>query len=219
MAISDICFATSGKLSAIRMPGTLVAIASVGPPFSCPALGSKVSNWLGPPCIHSRIIDLPFSCSSRDCSAIKFRRPNAPVIAAAAEAVWRNLRRRNRPPTDTIESTGNAFITCLTKKSSFAFQCWFMQNQIERSGMRVLMSETHLQASVNAFCLTKKGCERDGTERPLPPKPANTAAWVRSAPSHSHPEHCSPERACRSCTKTSWLLNTMNAEECRRILK
>ena len=34
-------------------------MAEVCPPFSVPGLGSKVSNWLGPPCIHSRIIERP----------------------------------------------------------------------------------------------------------------------------------------------------------------
>ena len=37
------------------MPGTLVAMGLKGPPLAWPGLRSKVSSWLGPPLIHSRI--------------------------------------------------------------------------------------------------------------------------------------------------------------------
>jgi hypothetical protein len=37
------------------MPGTLVAMGLKGPPFSWPGLRSKVSSWLGPPLIQSRM--------------------------------------------------------------------------------------------------------------------------------------------------------------------
>src|SRR5262245_2631053 len=39
------------------MPGTLVAVSLNGPPLACPGLRSKVSSWLGPPAIHSRMHD------------------------------------------------------------------------------------------------------------------------------------------------------------------
>jgi hypothetical protein len=43
------------QCSAIWTPETFVEIALVGPCVSAPGLGSKVSNWLGPPAIHSRM--------------------------------------------------------------------------------------------------------------------------------------------------------------------
>src|SRR5262245_61002800 len=51
----SICFASFGRCSEISIPGTDVSIALYGPPFSCPGLRSKVSIWLGPPDIHSRM--------------------------------------------------------------------------------------------------------------------------------------------------------------------
>ena len=48
-----------GQYSATCTPGTAVLIAKAGPWFCEPGLGLNVSNWLGPPSIHNRIIDLP----------------------------------------------------------------------------------------------------------------------------------------------------------------
>jgi hypothetical protein len=50
-------FATLGRYSLIRMPGTEVAISLKGPPLVCPGFRSKVSIWLGPPFIHSKMHD------------------------------------------------------------------------------------------------------------------------------------------------------------------
>ena len=47
--------ASLGRCSLIRRPGTAVSIALTGPPFSWPGLRSKVSIWLGPPFIQSRM--------------------------------------------------------------------------------------------------------------------------------------------------------------------
>src|ERR1700722_2675090 len=43
------------KCSLICMPGTLVWIGLKSPRLGCPGLGSKVSIWLGPPLIQSRM--------------------------------------------------------------------------------------------------------------------------------------------------------------------
>ena len=58
-------FAMWGRFSAISMPGTLVEMAFVSPPFSWLGLGLKVSNWLGPPAIQSTMQAIP---SRRSCS-------------------------------------------------------------------------------------------------------------------------------------------------------
>ena len=57
MAMSFICLASLGRCSLIRMPGTAVSIALNGPPLAWPGLRSKVSIWLGPPVIQSRMHD------------------------------------------------------------------------------------------------------------------------------------------------------------------
>src|SRR5262245_11487296 len=54
------------QCSAMAIPGADVPIALVGPWFSAPGLGSKVSNWLGPPAIQSKMQAL---CDSRNSSA------------------------------------------------------------------------------------------------------------------------------------------------------
>ena len=56
-AARSICLASLGRCSLIITPGADVAIALNGPPLACPGLGSKVSSWLGPPGIHSRMHD------------------------------------------------------------------------------------------------------------------------------------------------------------------
>ena len=55
MAMCFMCLAIFGRCSLILMPGTLVSISLNGPPLAWPGLRSKVSIWLGPPVIHSRM--------------------------------------------------------------------------------------------------------------------------------------------------------------------
>ena len=57
MAMSFICLASLGRCSLIKMPGTAVSMALNSPPLAWPGLGSKVSIWLGPPVIQSRMHD------------------------------------------------------------------------------------------------------------------------------------------------------------------
>ena len=49
--------ASFGRCSLILMPGDAVSISLNGPPLAWPGLRSKVSIWLGPPFIHSRMHD------------------------------------------------------------------------------------------------------------------------------------------------------------------
>ena len=55
MHISLAILAVSGKYSEISIPDTAVGMALVSPPLAWPGLGENVSNWLGPPFIHSRM--------------------------------------------------------------------------------------------------------------------------------------------------------------------
>src|SRR5204863_9435492 len=74
------------KCSLIWMPGTLVLIGLNGPPWACPGLRSKVSSWLGPPLIHSRMQER-LRCGFLAASAAStFSQPDAegPTTPAAA---------------------------------------------------------------------------------------------------------------------------------------
>ena len=63
--------AVCSQPSAIEMPGTDVSMALVAPPCSVPGLGSKVSSWLGPPAIQSRMQAICRFRSSSACRAIR----------------------------------------------------------------------------------------------------------------------------------------------------
>ena len=68
------------------MPDTLVEIAFVSPPFSWPGLGLNVSNWLGPPPIHSRMHAMPRlrrSSADRQIASVQLITPAAAPVAAA----------------------------------------------------------------------------------------------------------------------------------------
>src|SRR6185312_8071039 len=86
-------WASFGKCSAMRMPGVLVSMPLMGPPLSVPGLGSKVSIWLGPPFIQSRM--QARGGLADPCVAARARLPNHPdiVTAALAAPVRRNARR------------------------------------------------------------------------------------------------------------------------------
>src|SRR5437763_80678 len=55
MASLSPCLASFGRYSLKRTPGALVAVSLKGPPLEWPGFRSKVSIWLGPPFIHSRM--------------------------------------------------------------------------------------------------------------------------------------------------------------------
>ena len=59
-------FAVCSQPWAMEMPGTDVSMALVSPPCAVPGLGSKVSSWLGPPAIQSRMQAI---CRFRSSSA------------------------------------------------------------------------------------------------------------------------------------------------------
>ena len=73
--------------SAIEMPEPHVWMALVSPPWSVPGLGSKVSSWLGPPPIQSKIQAIWFLRSSAACSAIQSVKLNGIAPEAASPAV------------------------------------------------------------------------------------------------------------------------------------
>ena len=54
-ATCSICRASCGRCSLIRSPGTVVSIGLKSPPLGWSGFMSKVSVWLGPPGIQSRM--------------------------------------------------------------------------------------------------------------------------------------------------------------------
>ena len=89
----------------VLLSGAVLAAAALlasGPPFSWPVLGSKVSVWLGPPFIQSRMQLLCFGLLLDDCSAARAAsRFNQPEVgmpnAPTAESFNRSRRERERP--------------------------------------------------------------------------------------------------------------------------
>jgi hypothetical protein len=78
IARSFICLATPGRCSLMRTPGAAVAISLKGPPLACPGFKSKVSVWLGPPFIHSKMHDLPCLAAALPAAAAA-NRGNQPL--------------------------------------------------------------------------------------------------------------------------------------------
>ena len=75
------------------MPETAVEIAFVSPPFSWPGFGLNVSNWLGPPPIHSRMHAMPrLRMSSADMTIVSVQLIT-PAAAPAAAATRKKSRR------------------------------------------------------------------------------------------------------------------------------
>ena len=72
-----ICVANFGRCSEICMPGTDVSTGLNGPPLACPGFRSKVSIWLGPPDIHSKIQARRRSERMAASSANAFIQPDA----------------------------------------------------------------------------------------------------------------------------------------------
>jgi len=54
-ALGNVTIIAKGDTELPGIPGAAVWISLKGPPLACPGLRSKVSIWLGPPFIHSRI--------------------------------------------------------------------------------------------------------------------------------------------------------------------
>src|SRR5262249_20657825 len=80
-----------GKYSLIWMPGTSVSIGWNGPPWGCPGLRSKVSIWLGPPLIHSRMQErlrcgLPAVASASAPSQPDVQVPSTPAAASRSQS-------------------------------------------------------------------------------------------------------------------------------------
>src|SRR6516165_3715130 len=93
-AMSLACLASLGRCGPKSIPGTAVAIGLYGPLLACPGLGSKVSVWLGPPDIQSRMHDLrrlgfPAVSAARASIQPEAEAPTAPK--AAMRIIWRRV--------------------------------------------------------------------------------------------------------------------------------
>src|SRR3954453_13537742 len=75
------------------MPLTEVLIGLNSPASLVPGFMSKVSFWLGPPSIHSRMHDLCQAPDPAACAAIRSSQPDAEDRAPAAAENLRNARR------------------------------------------------------------------------------------------------------------------------------
>src|SRR5207237_10673387 len=85
MARSSVSRASPGRCSLIRRPGVAVAISRNGPPLAWPGFKSKVSIWLGPPFIHSRMHDrrrwaLAAASAAKASSQPDIEEPSAPAV-------------------------------------------------------------------------------------------------------------------------------------------
>src|SRR5262245_53391881 len=78
------------------MPGTEVLIDFVSPPLAWPGLGSKVSNWLGPPAIQRRMQAFPALRRAGALVVTTSCQLRAPTEAAAGMN-FRKSRRWRRP--------------------------------------------------------------------------------------------------------------------------
>ena len=83
-----------GRPSASWIPGTAESIALVSPPLACPGLGEKVSNWLGPPRMYSRMHAMPRERSSSALALTNSFHPSVPAATLASEMPCRKSRRR-----------------------------------------------------------------------------------------------------------------------------
>src|SRR5205807_3308128 len=101
--------ANRGKCSLMRMPGTAVGISLKGPPWAVPGFRSKVSLWLGPPSIHSRMHDLCLApvAAARPASTLSQPDSDAPVTPAAVSL---SRSRRDRPPGELPFSMGGFLV-------------------------------------------------------------------------------------------------------------
>ncbi len=79
------------------MPGTAVLMALVSPPLAVPGLGLKVSNWLGPPCIHNKMQAMPRLRNCAACAVTRSVQLSTPPASAAVEMVFRKSRRPATP--------------------------------------------------------------------------------------------------------------------------
>src|SRR5438876_6800890 len=102
MAMWSMNLAILGKCSLIRIPGIAVAISLYGPPLTWPGFRSKVSIWLGPPFIHSRIQErrrcgLAAASAANVSSQPDTEQPSAPAVDS------RNHSRRVKDGSRVIE--------------------------------------------------------------------------------------------------------------------
>src|SRR4051794_26544309 len=79
----------------MRTPGALVSIALKGPPLAWPGLRSKVSSWLGPPVIQSRMHERRRPGSPAASAARASIQPEVEVAATPAAARRSHWRRVN----------------------------------------------------------------------------------------------------------------------------
>jgi hypothetical protein len=97
MAACRVSRAKFGHSSQISIPGTAVAMGLKGPPCSVPGLRSKVSLWLGPPAIHSRMHDFGRALAAAAPRASAGNQPDSEdAITPAVDS--RSHSRRLRAP-------------------------------------------------------------------------------------------------------------------------
>src|SRR4051794_23003324 len=104
MVMSFICPASLGRCSLIWMPGTAVSIALNWPPLAWPGLGSKVSVWLGPPVIQSKMHALRRLGSEAASAASDSIHPEVetPTTPAAARRSQSRRDREGSPGGDAL---------------------------------------------------------------------------------------------------------------------
>src|SRR5947207_7492271 len=105
MAACSICFANFGKCSLIWMPETEVGIGLNSRASLVPGLRSKVSLWVGPPSIHSRMHDLCLAPVCAACEASTFIQPDSAGARTPAEDSLKKSR-RDRPEVGSQFSMG-----------------------------------------------------------------------------------------------------------------
>src|SRR5438445_13221437 len=93
-----------GRCSLILSPGALVAISLKGPPLACPGLRSKVSIWLGPPFIHSRMhARLRSGCAAAALARFSIQPETDEATTPAADS-FSQSRRDRRGRSDILPS-------------------------------------------------------------------------------------------------------------------
>src|SRR5437868_10618273 len=81
------------RCSEISMPGTLVLIGLNSPASLVPGFMSKVSLWLGPPSIHSRMHDFVLAFVSAARAASGASHPDSDGVSMPSDESRRKSRR------------------------------------------------------------------------------------------------------------------------------
>ncbi len=109
-----------GRYSHTCRPVTLVWIGRNGPPVGRPGFMSKVSIWLAPPFIHSRMQRLPRFCASATI-ACELNRPPQLATVSPPPVTSAPLRNARRLRCSRVEQTGLMVI-----RPFVPFAAWLM---------------------------------------------------------------------------------------------